>query len=68
MIAVVSGEIATRALIGDVSAFTAMLKIQHEREAIQDNAKESPASVTEDTEDYVDVDIDMTETGKDNKT
>jgi CIC family chloride channel protein len=35
MIAVVTAEITTRALIGDVSAFTAILKIQHEREAIQ---------------------------------
>ena len=35
MIVVVTAEIATRALIGDVSAFTAMLKIQHEREARQ---------------------------------
>lgn len=35
MIVVVTAEIATRALIGDVSAFTAVLKIQHEREARQ---------------------------------
>jgi CIC family chloride channel protein len=35
MIVVVTAEIATRALIGDVSAFTAMLKIQHKREAEQ---------------------------------
>jgi CIC family chloride channel protein len=47
MIAVVSGEIATRALIGDVSAFTAMLKVQHEREAIELHAEES-AAVAED--------------------
>lgn len=46
MIAVVSGEIAARALIGDVSAFTAMLKVQHEREAIQTVA--AKAAVTED--------------------
>jgi chloride channel protein, CIC family len=50
MIAVVSGEIATRALIGDVSAFTAMLKIQHEREARQEPAEESAAASEEDTE------------------
>jgi CIC family chloride channel protein len=43
MIAVVSGEIATRALIGDVSAFTAMLKVQHEREAIELHAEELAA-------------------------
>ena len=35
MIAVVTAEIATRALVGDKSAFTAILKIQHEREATQ---------------------------------
>jgi CIC family chloride channel protein len=35
MIAVVSGQIAASMLIGDVSAFTAMLKVQHEREATQ---------------------------------
>jgi CIC family chloride channel protein len=34
MIAVVAGEITTRALVGDVSAFTVMLKVQHEREAL----------------------------------
>lgn len=46
MIAVVSGEIAARMLIGDVSAFTAMLKVQHEREATQtsleDTAQQEP--------------------------
>ena len=40
MIAVVTAEIATRALIGDVSAFTTMLKIQHEREAVQHDAEQ----------------------------
>jgi len=40
MIVVVTAEIATRALIGDVSAFTAMLKVQHKREAEQ-NAREN---------------------------
>ena len=35
MIVVVTAEIATRTLIGDVSAFTAMLKLQHKREAEQ---------------------------------
>lgn len=50
MIAVVSGEIATRALIGDVSAFTAMLKVQHEREATQhDEAEESSKVADEDS-------------------
>ena len=68
MIAVVSGEIATRALIGDVSAFTAMLKIQHEREATQGNVTKTPAVVADDIEDYGDADIDETETGKDDKT
>ena len=47
MIAVVSGEIATRALIGDVSAFTAMLKVQHEREATQHEDVESTAVADE---------------------
>lgn len=45
MIAVVSGEIATRSLIGDASAFTAMLKVQHARDAIQqlpDEAQSAP--------------------------
>ena len=47
MLAVVCGEIATRALIGDVSAFTAMLKVQHEREATQHEEAE-PGSVADD--------------------
>jgi len=34
MIVVVTAEIATRALVGDRSAFTALLKIKHEREAL----------------------------------
>ncbi len=33
MIAVVTAEVATRALAGDQSAFTALLKVKHEREA-----------------------------------
>ena len=41
MIAVVSGEIATRSLIGDTSAFTAMLKVQHARDAIQQQHDET---------------------------
>jgi CIC family chloride channel protein len=41
MIAVVSGEIAARSLLGDASAFTAMLKVQHEREATQQQADAS---------------------------
>jgi len=40
MIVVVTAEIAASALIGDVSAFTAMLKLQHKREAEQ-NAREN---------------------------
>jgi len=44
MIAVVSGEIAARSLIGDASAFTAMLKVQHAREATRQQAEE-PRSV-----------------------
>ena len=35
MIAVVIAEITTRSLVGDVSAFTALLKVQHQREAGQ---------------------------------
>ena len=50
MIAVVSGEIATRAIIGDVSAFTAMLKVQHEREATQHDDIESTTVSDEDSE------------------
>jgi CIC family chloride channel protein len=65
MIAVVSGEIATRMLIGDVSAFTAMLKVQHEREATQAIAAET-AAVTDDAESVAEKD-DMTEAGKGNK-
>jgi CIC family chloride channel protein len=49
MIAVVSGEIAARAFIGDTSAFTAMLKVQHAREATLENAVENSA-VTDDVE------------------
>lgn len=48
MIAVVSGEIATRALVGDVSAFTAMLKVQHEREATQHDIVEPSTVADED--------------------
>jgi CIC family chloride channel protein len=45
MIAVVSGEIAARSVIGDASAFTAMLKVQHAREATQQQPEEvQPAS------------------------
>jgi CIC family chloride channel protein len=44
MIAVVSGEIAARSLIGDASAFTAMLKVLHAREANVHQAEE-PRSV-----------------------
>jgi chloride channel protein, CIC family len=50
MIAVVSAEIATRALFGDVSAFTAMLKVQHEREAIELHEEELAAAAEDDVE------------------
>jgi CIC family chloride channel protein len=40
MIAVVSAEIATRSLMGNISAFTAMLKVQYAREATQQEDKE----------------------------
>jgi CIC family chloride channel protein len=49
MIAVVSGEIAARSLIGDASAFTAMLKVLHAREANVHQAEE-PQSVLDDNE------------------
>ena len=68
MIVVVTAEIATRALIGDVSAFTAMLKIQHEREATQGSATENPELVTDVTENYIDSDSNESEAGKDDKT
>lgn len=51
MIAVVSAEIAVRALLGDVSAFTAMLKVQHAREAIQQNALKTPEVLKQDAAD-----------------
>jgi CIC family chloride channel protein len=54
MIAVVSAEIATRALIGDVSAFTAMLKVQHEREAMELHTKESAAVAEDEAVDVAD--------------
>jgi H+/Cl- antiporter ClcA len=62
MIAVVSGEIAARALIGDTSAFTAMLKVQHAREATLENAAETTA-VTEDAKGAAEKD-DATEASK----
>jgi H+/Cl- antiporter ClcA len=49
MIAVVSAEIAARAVIGDASAFTAMLKVQHAREAFHEQS-ESIAPVLDDDE------------------
>jgi CIC family chloride channel protein len=49
MIAVVSGEIAARSLIGDASAFTAMLKVLHAREANVHQAEEFQ-SVLDDNE------------------
>jgi CIC family chloride channel protein len=50
MIAVVSGEIAARSLIGDASAFTALLKVQHVREATQQQAEESQSVLDDDVE------------------
>ncbi|MCG6898406.1 MAG: chloride channel protein [Gammaproteobacteria bacterium] len=50
MIAVVSGEIAARSLIGDASAFTAMLKVQHAREATQQQAEEAQPVLDSDVE------------------
>jgi CIC family chloride channel protein len=50
MIAVVSGEIAARALIGDSSAFTAMLKVQHAREATQEHAEKAQPVMDDDAE------------------
>ncbi|MEZ5542387.1 MAG: chloride channel protein [Pseudomonadota bacterium] len=49
MIAVVSGEIAARALIGDASAFTAMLKVLHAREATQAQPAEQLPAGDDDT-------------------
>lgn len=51
MIAVVSGEIAARALIGDASAFTAMLQVQHEREATQETTTADKASEQQEVDD-----------------
>jgi len=51
MIAVVTAEIATRSLIGDVSAFTAMLKIQHEREATQSSVNEQQEQLKSSSDD-----------------
>jgi len=50
MIAVVSGEIAARALIGDSSAFTAMLKVQHVRDATQEHAEKVQSVMDDDAE------------------
>ena len=50
MIAVVSGEIATRAMIGDSSAFIAMLKVQHVREATQEYTEEAQSVMDDDAE------------------
>jgi CIC family chloride channel protein len=51
MIAVVSGEISARALIGDTSAFTAMLKVQHVREATQEQTVETRTVMVDDESD-----------------
>ncbi|MGD8842686.1 MAG: chloride channel protein [Gammaproteobacteria bacterium] len=48
MIAVVSAEIAARSLIGDASAFTVMLKVQHAREALQETAEAAPPVLDDD--------------------
>ena len=53
MIAVVSGEIAARSLIGDASAFTAMLKVQHAREAIQQQPAEERSALDADMDKQV---------------
>ncbi len=53
MLAVVSGEIAARSVIGDASAFTALLKVQHAREAIQ-YQPEVPQPVRDDDADNTD--------------
>ena len=50
MIAVVSGEIAARSLLGDASAFTAILKVQHAREATQQQPEVSDAILDNDSE------------------
>ena len=53
MIAVVSAEIATRALMGDTSAFTAMLRVQFAREAMQ-KAEQTAADEAETAADEMD--------------
>jgi CIC family chloride channel protein len=63
MIAVVSAEITVRALIGDVSAFTAMLKVQHARQATQHDALKATAAVNDDA-----TEKDDTKAGKDDIT
>lgn len=63
MIAVVSAEITVRALTGDVSAFTAMLKVQHAREATQQDALKTTAVVSDDA-----TDKDDTKAGEDDIT
>jgi len=54
MIAVVSAEIATRALIEDASAFTVMLKVQHEHEARKQPVGKSAALAEDETVDAAD--------------
>jgi len=49
MIVVVTAEIAARALIGDVSAFTALLRVQHAREA-EEAARQSEALAEKEAE------------------
>jgi CIC family chloride channel protein len=53
MIAVVSAEIAARSVIGDSSAFTAMLKVQHAREALQVQAEADQPVFDDDRKDAV---------------
>jgi len=50
MIAVVSGEIMVRSLIGDASAFTVLLKVQHAREATQQHVEASGSTLDNDVE------------------
>lgn len=50
MIAVVSGEIATRSLIGDASAFTTMLKVQHARDAVVQQPDEAQTASDDDAD------------------
>ena len=50
MIAVVTAEIATRTLMGDQSAFTTLLKVKHQREALQQQYEATQGSIMENHE------------------